>query len=110
MNTATRIKVLAGWAIACRRYGRRSADRREARTGRAGQCQPRAGVGKPAQPLWPAIDFVFWGQVLTWSRLGGVVIASVLVWVIRRASGDPDDPGLWWDDQQLGDRAGLWQV
>ncbi|MGV0737660.1 spirocyclase AveC family protein [Mycobacterium syngnathidarum] len=63
-----------------------------------------AGVGKPppVEPLWPAIDFVLWGQLLGAVLVVITIVASVLVW--RRHPGHPvilmalaSSTLFWWD-------------
>lgn len=61
-----------------------------------------ADAASPVQPLWPGIDFVFWGQTLGAVLLVGIVAASVLVW--RRHPGHPvilmilaSSTLFWWD-------------
>ena len=63
-----------------------------------------AGVGKPppAEPLWPGLDILFWGQVLGAVLLAITVVASAMVW--RRRPGHPTVLMLlaattlfWWD-------------
>lgn len=63
-----------------------------------------AGIGKPppVEPLWPAIDFVLWGQILGALLLAVTIVVSVLVW--RRNPGHPvilmilaSTTLFWWD-------------
>lgn len=62
------------------------------------------GVGAPApvEPLWPAIDFVLWGQILGALLLVVTIVASVLAW--KRQPGHPvvlmilaSTTLFWWD-------------
>lgn len=61
-----------------------------------------AGKPPPVQPLWPAIDFVLWGQILGALLLAVTIVVSVLVW--RRHPGHPvilmilaSSTLFWWD-------------
>lgn len=61
-----------------------------------------AGKPPPVEPLWPAIDFVFWGQVLGAVLLAITIVVSALVW--RRHPGHPtilmvlvSSTLFWWD-------------
>ncbi|MFN8069826.1 MAG: spirocyclase AveC family protein [Mycolicibacterium insubricum] len=103
MNTATRIKVFAAWAVAAA-----AAVAALVTAEKHGPVSPEntnpAGIGKPPpiEPLWPSIDFVFWGQVLGAVLLVIVIVASVLVW--RRRPGHPvilmilaSSTLFWWD-------------
>lgn len=60
------------------------------------------GMPPPVQPLWPAIDFVWWGQILGALLLAVTIIVSILVW--RRQPGHPvilmilaSSTLFWWD-------------
>ncbi|MFV8165315.1 spirocyclase AveC family protein [Mycobacterium sp. 134] len=101
--TASHWKVLLGWAIVAvlaifilvtaEKHGAASPEN-----------QNPDGVGKPppVEPLWPSIDFVFWGQVLGAALLVITIAASILVW--RRHPGHPvilmilaSSTLFWWD-------------
>lgn len=61
-----------------------------------------SGALPPVQPLWPSIDFVFWGQILGAVLLALIIAASLVVW--RRQPGHPvilmvlaSSTLFWWD-------------